>query len=271
MTPTCLIAEDETLLAENLRAELAALWPELSVVAHAPHGLAAVELTLQHRPQVCFFDIRMPGLTGLEAAAQLADEWPDDAGPFPLIVFVTAYDQYALQAFERAAVDYVLKPVQPARLAQTCDRLKASLTARAGPATAPAALAAGIAQLQALMASAGAPHNARAAAPLRILQVSQGDGVLMLPVGEVDYFEAADKYVRVLHGGREHLLRISLRELLPQLDGERFWQIHRSVVVRADAIERAVRDEAGQLRLHLHGRPERLPVSRMHAHLFKGL
>jgi DNA-binding LytR/AlgR family response regulator len=261
---TCLIAEDEALLAENLRAELAALWPELTVVATATHGLAAVEMALQHRPQVCFFDIRMPGQTGLEAAAQLADDWPEAAGAFPLIVFVTAYDQYALQAFERAAVDYVLKPVQPARLALTCQRLRAALAARQ---PAPDALAAGIAQLQALIGQA-AP---RTQPPLRLLQVSQPDGVLMLPVDAVDYFEAADKYVRVLQAGREHLLRISLRELLPQLDGDRFWQIHRSVVVRADAIERAVRDEAGQLRLHLHGRTERLPVSRMHAHLFKGL
>jgi DNA-binding LytR/AlgR family response regulator len=274
MTPTALIAEDEPLLAENLRQELAALWPELQVVAQAGNGPAAVELALRHRPAVCFLDIRMPGLTGLEAAAQLADDWPADGGAFPLIVFVTAYDQYALQAFERAAVDYVLKPVQPARLAQTCDRLRTALAARQAP---PDALAAGIAQLQALLGQA-AP---RAAAPLRLLQVAQADGVLMLPVAEVDYFEAADKYVRVVAGGGlrglggrgagEHLLRISLRELLPQLDADLFWQVHRSVVVRADAIERAVRDEGGNLRLHLHGRPERLPVSRMYAHRFKGL
>lgn len=130
--PTALIAEDEELLAHHLRQELAALWPELDVVAMAAHGQAAVDLALQHAPQVCFFDIRMPGMTGLEAAAMLADEWPEgpDAPPFPLLVFVTAYDQYALQAFDRAAVDYVLKPVQRERLAQTVARLRAGLTAR---------------------------------------------------------------------------------------------------------------------------------------------
>jgi DNA-binding LytR/AlgR family response regulator len=264
MTLTALIAEDEPLLAENLRAELADLWPDLEVVAHASHGAQAVALALQHRPTVCFLDIRMPGITGLEAAAQLADEWPEDAGRFPLLVFVSAYDQYALQAFEQAAVDYVLKPVQTDRLARTCTRLRAALAERQSP---PEALAQGIAQLQALLGQA-AP---RASAPLRLLQVSQPDGVLMIPVAEVDYFEAADKYVRVIHGGREHLLRISLRELLPQLDAELFWQVHRSVIVRADAIERALRDELGHVRLVLRGRDERLPVSRMYAHRFKGL
>jgi DNA-binding LytR/AlgR family response regulator len=264
MTPTALIAEDEPLLAENLRVELAALWPELDVVAQATNGTAAVELALRHRPAICFLDIRMPGQSGLEAASQLADEWPDDAGAFPLIVFVSAYNQYALQAFERAAVDYVLKPVQPERLARTCERLRAALAARQSP---PETLAAGIDQLRALLGQA----PPRQAAPLRLVQVSQPDGVLMVPVAEVDYFEAADKYVRLRHNGREHLLRVSLRDLLPQLDPEQFWQVHRAVIVRADAVERAVRDDAGHLRLLLRGSAERLPVSRMYAHRFRGL
>ncbi len=265
MTLTALIAEDELLLAENLRAELAAVWPELVIVAHAVNGPSAVELTLRHRPQVCFFDIRMPGQSGLEAAAELADEWPQEAGPFPLLVFVTAYDQYALQAFERSAVDYLLKPLQTERLAQCCARLKAALASRQAQPPA-VALALGLEQLRGLLAQGGAPQPR-----LRILQVSQGANVLMIPVEEVDYFEAADKYVRVLQAGREHLLRISLRELLPQLDGERFWQVHRSLIVRADAIERALRDEAGHVTLQLRGRSERLAVSRMYATLFKGL
>lgn len=276
MNPTALIAEDEPLLAENLRQELARLWPELHIAALAPHGQAAVDLALRHRPQVCFFDIRMPGLSGLEAAAALADEWSEDHA-FPLLVFITAYDQYAIEAFERQAVDYLLKPVQPERLAQTVRRLQAALAARTPaappPATGTAAAAplqAAVEQLRALLGAAPA-SAAPAATPLRLLQVGIGNSIVMVPVDDVVYFEAADKYVRVLTAAKEHLVRISLRELLPQLDAARFWQVHRSVVVRADAIERAVRDESGKLALHLHGRPERLAVSRMHAHLFKGL
>lgn len=266
MTPiTALIAEDEALLAENLRQELARLWPELQVVAQAAHGQAAVEAALAHKPTVCFLDIRMPGMTGLEAAAAMAEDWPDGT-PFPKLVFVTAYDQYALQAFEHAAVDYVLKPVQPERLAQTVERLKNSLAPKQGDD----ALQAAVQQLRGLLGAA--PPAAAAAQPLRLLQVSVGTSILMVPVDEVVYFEAADKYVRVIvNSGKEHLVRISLRELLPQLDQSRFWQIHRSIVVRSDAIERAVRDEAGKLSLHLHGSKERLGVSRMYAHLFKGL
>ncbi len=265
MNITALIAEDEPLLAENLRQELAKLWPELQIVAIAPHGQAAVDEALAKRPQVCFLDIRMPGMTGLEAAAALAEDWPDDGSPFPLLVFVTAYDQYALQAFERAAFDYVLKPVQPERLAQTVQRLKDALSAKQQPGIEQA-----LDQLRGLL---GAQHlTPAAAAPLRLIQVAQGNSILMVPVDEVLYFEAADKYVRVMTGaGKEHLVRISLRELLPQLDTQRFWQIHRGTIVRADAIERAVRDEAGKLTLHLRGSADRLAVSRMHSHLFKGL
>jgi DNA-binding LytR/AlgR family response regulator len=264
MNITALIAEDELLLAEHLRSELAQLWPELEIVAMAAHGQAAVDAALAKRPQVCFLDIRMPGLSGLDAAAAMAEDWPEGE-PFPLLVFVTAYDQYALQAFEHAAVDYVLKPVQRERLDQTVQRLRQALSARAKPQ-----LSEAMAQLRALLGS-GMAAPAPAAPPLRLLQVSVGNTIQMVPVSEVLYFEAADKYVRVITAGKEHLVRISLRELLPQLDGGLFWQVHRSVVVRADAIAKAVRDEAGKLSLHLHGCPERLAVSRMYAHLFKGL
>lgn len=264
--PTALIAEDEVLLAEHLRQELAIAWPELALVAQAAHGEAAVELALHHRPDVCFLDIRMPGLSGLEAASALADEWPEDAGPFPLLVFVTAYDQYAVQAFERSAVDYLLKPLQSARLAQCCERLRRAWAGRRQQASGDS-LALGVEQLRSLLGAALPAPVAR----LRILPINEGSSTLMLPVDEVDYFEAADKYVRVLRMGREHLLRISLRELLPQLDPERFWQVHRSLIVRADAIERALRDEAGHVSLTLRGRPERLTVSRMYAPRFRGL
>jgi len=263
---TALIAEDETLLAENLRQELARAWPELQIVAMAPHGQAAVEQALALKPSVCFLDIRMPGMSGLEAAAALAEDWPEGTD-FPLLVFITAYDQYAVQAFEHAAFDYVLKPVQPERLAQTCARLK---TALAPKPEAAAPLQTTVEQLRALLGQPPAPAAAPAS-PLRLLQVGVGNSILMVPVADVIYFEAADKYVRVLTPSKEHLLRISLRELLPQLDGQAFWQVHRSLIVRAEAIERAVRDEAGKISLHLHGCKDRLAVSRMYAHLFKSL
>jgi len=272
---TALIAEDEPLLAEALRAELQQLWPELTLLPAVGHGQAAVDTALARRPQILFLDIRMPGMSGLEAAAALAEDWPQDQ-PFPLLVFVTAYDQYALQAFERAAIDYVLKPVQRERLAQSCERLQAALRQRE-PAPAEGAVqqlrqlleAPALAQALGLVTSAAA--GAPAATPLRLLQVGVGSSIVMLPVDEVIYFEAADKYVRVLTAEREYLVRISLRELLPQLDGQRFWQVHRSLVVRSDAIARAERDEASRLSLVLHERPERLGVSRLYAHLFKAL
>ncbi|MDC6168579.1 LytR/AlgR family response regulator transcription factor [Paucibacter sp. XJ19-41] len=282
-TCTALIAEDELLLAESLRADLAALWPELQIVAMAAHGEAALEAALRLRPQVLFLDIRMPGMTGLEVAQALAEDWPDgdqNSTPFPLLVFVTAYDQYALKAFEQAALDYVLKPVQRERLAQTCSRLQTALRQRVAASSAPQRPAdsgamAAVAQLRQLLAAPGVPEAlglpAAAAQPLRLLQVSVGQTIHMVPVSEVIYFEAADKYVRVVTGDKEHLVRASLRELLPQLDAQQFWQVHRSVVVRTEAITRAVRDEAGRLSRHLRDRPERLAVSRMFAHLFKGL
>jgi len=279
--PTALIAEDEPLLAESLRQELATLWPELEIVAMAAHGEAALDAALRTLPQLLFMDIRMPGMNGLEAAQALAEDWPEGR-PFPLLVFVTAYDQYALKAFEQAAQDYLLKPVQRERLAQTCERLRQALQQRAavgmnggGLAAPDASTLDAVSQLRRLLAAPGLPEAlglpARAAAPLRLLQVSVGQTIHMVPVDEVLYFEAADKYVRVLTAKQEYLMRASLRELLPQLDGERFWQVHRGVVVRADAIARAVRDEAGRLSLHLRERPEKLGVSRMYAHLFKGL
>ncbi|WP_349743285.1 LytR/AlgR family response regulator transcription factor [Roseateles cavernae] len=280
---TALIAEDELLLAESLRADLAVLWPELRIVAIAAHGEAALEAALRLRPQVLFLDIRMPGMTGMEVAQALAEDWPDgdqNCTPFPLLVFVTAYDQYALKAFEQAALDYVLKPVQRERLAQTCGRLQMALQQREAASSAPQRPAdsgamATVAQLRQLLSAPGVPEAlglpGAAAQPLRLLQVSVGQTIHMVPVSEVIYFEAADKYVRVVTADKEHLVRASLRELLPQLDVQQFWQVHRSVVVRTEAITRAVRDEAGRLSLHLRERPERLAVSRMFAHLFKGL
>jgi DNA-binding LytR/AlgR family response regulator len=260
---TALIAEDEPLLAQELQAELARLWPQLDIVASVSHGAAAVEHALALEPDIVFLDIRMPGLSGLEAAQALAEDWPDGVGaaPFPLVVFVTAYDDYALQAFDRAAVDYLLKPVQPERLAQTCARLQSALAQRGN------ALPATVEQLRSLLAAVPAP----AAERLSVLPVGVGNEVHMVPVASVVYFEAADKYVRVVTAQREHLIRIPLRELLPQLDPQAFWQIHRGTVVRADAVASVVREGSGKLTLTLVGRPDRLSVSRLYAHRFKAL
>ncbi|MBS0420844.1 MAG: response regulator transcription factor [Proteobacteria bacterium] len=263
MTATGLIAEDEPLLAASLKATLAKLWPQLRIVATVTHGAAAVEQALAHQPDIIFLDIRMPGLSGLEAAELLAEDWPGET-PLPLIVFVTAYDQYALRAFDHAAVDYVLKPVEVDRLAVTCRRLQAALAARNGsrPAEVPDDLLAALAALRA--AEPPAPR-------LRVLQASQGATIHMIPIAEVLYFEAADKYIKVVTAAREYLVRMPLRQLLPQLDPEEFWQVHRATVVRADAIATATRDETGRVELTLKGHPARLAVSRLHGHLFRGM
>lgn len=270
MKARAVIAEDEPLLAESLRMELGVLWPELEIVAVAGNGEAAVDEALAQRPDIVFLDIRMPGMSGLEAAQAMAEDWPEGAA-FPLLVFVTAYDQYALQAFERAAVDYVLKPVQPARLAATVQRLQASLAAKAS--TAPSSeLGDAVERLRALLgpAIAGASSDV-ASEPLRVVQVGIGNSIQMVPIGDVVYFEAADKYVRVVTATREHLIRTALRDLLPRLDASRFWQIHRGTVVRADAIASAERDEAGRIALKLQGRADKLVVSRLYAHRFRAM
>ncbi len=283
--PRALIAEDEPLLAAGLRADLAALWPDLRVVASVGDGASAVAQALALQPDVCFLDIRMPGSTGLEAAQALAEDWPDTgSGPaFPLLVFVTAYDQYALQAFEAQAVDYLVKPLDRQRLAACVLRLQARLAERARPEasasvsvsaaahdTAPKAdpgLQHTLAQLRALLGGAAPAPGPR----LEVVQAQVGNLVHMVPVRDVLYFEAADKYVRVITAEREHLIRMSLRELLPQLDPQVFWQVHRGTVVQARCIAMARREESGKVTLTLHGRPDKLTASRLYAHLFKGM
>lgn len=260
---TALIAEDEPLIAAALQADLQQAWPGLQLVAQVGDGLSAVQQALALRPRICFLDIRMPGMDGLQAAQALAEDWPEDA-PFPLIVFITAYDQYALQAFEREAVDYLLKPVDAARLAQCVQRLQRLL---AQPA-APGGLDDTLAQIRQLL-GASAPQSA--APRLDVIQAGVGHTLHLVPVDEVLYFEAADKYVRVVTADKEHLIRLSLRELLPQLDGQRFWQVHRGLVVQARAIATAQRDPSGKVLLTLRQRPETLTASRLYAHLFKGM
>ncbi|MBG9387737.1 LytR/AlgR family response regulator transcription factor [Caenimonas aquaedulcis] len=261
---TALIAEDEPLLAAALQAELARACPELQIVATVGDGISAVAKSLELRPDVLFFDIRMPGQSGLDAAAELADEWPHDL-PFPALVFITAYDQYAVQAFETQAVDYLLKPVQSARLQKTVTKVRDALAKR----TPGGDMESTLGQLRHLLGAIDKPAGATEL--LKVLQVSVGTSIRMVPVDEVMYFEAADKYVRVLTGAHEYLIRTPLKELLPQLDSKRFWQVHRGTVVRADAIDSVTRDEAGKLHLALHGRKEKLPVSRLYAHLFKAM
>ena len=262
MNVTGLIAEDEPLLAANLKAMLAKLWPELQIVATVTHGAAAVEQALVQQPDVVFLDIRMPGLSGLEAAELLAEDWPGDV-PLPLIVFVTAYDQYALRAFDHAAVDYVLKPVEADRLAATCRRLRGALAARTKTTTdLPDDLMAALSALR----SAGPPVPR-----LRVLQASLGATIHLVPIADVLYFEAADKYIKVVTATRDYLIRMPLRQLLPRLDPEEFWQVHRATVVRADAIATATRDDTGKVELTLKGHSARVAVSRLYGHLFKAM
>ncbi len=283
----CLIAEDEPLLAAGLQADLAALWPALQVAAVVGDGQQAVTQALALQPQVCFFDIRMPGCTGLEAAQALVEDWPDGpaAPAFPLLVFVTAYDDYALQAFDAQAVDYIVKPVQRARLARCVQRLQARLQALAAPAGAalPDTLAHTLSQLQAVLGAAsaavgggagvGVGVGAAGISPprLTVIQAQVGNLVHMVPVDDVLFFEAADKYVRVVTADREFLIRMSLRELMPQLDPQQFWQVHRSTLVQARMVASARREDSGKATLTLKGRADKLVASRLYAHLFKGM
>ena len=279
---TALIAEDEPLLAAALKAELARAWPELQVVATAGDGASAVAQALALQPDVLFFDIQMPGMNGLDAAAELLDTWPLEAGskPFPALVFVTAYDQYAVAAFEAQAMDYLLKPVQPARLLKTIQKVQLAHVNSAQEATknivnntisADAQLELTLAQLRALLPAMSAPP----AQPLQMISATlaglQGNTLQMVPMADVLYFEAADKYIRVLTASAEFLIRTPLKELLQQLSSQTFWQIHRGTVVRATAIHRVVRDDSGKLTLSLHGRDDKLAVSRLYCHLFKAM
>ncbi|SIQ55892.1 two component transcriptional regulator, LytTR family [Janthinobacterium sp. TND4EL3] len=277
--PRALIAEDEPILAAALAHALRRLWPELDIVAACANGVEALQQGLALLPDILFLDIKMPGKTGLEAAEELAEQWPDGT-PFPSIVFVTAYDEYALAAFEHAAADYVLKPVNDARLGKTVERLRQRLCASGGsgsgsasatpaPATtaAPVTVSASddnlarlLAQLQAM--TAPAPR-------LQMIRAAVGNSVRMIALADVVYFEALDKYINVVCQDSEALIRTSLKELLPQLDPQQFWQIHRGTIVNASAIATAVRDEAGKLSLTLRQHPAQLRVSPLYAHLFR--
>ena len=264
MNPTppirALIAEDEPILAATLAATLRRVWPDLEIAGTAPNGVAAVQQALDLRPDILFLDIKMPGQTGLEAAQELAERW-DGPRPFPQVVFVTAYDDYAVQAFEQAAVDYVMKPVGDVRLARTVERLQARLA----PAAAPdGGLAQLVEQMRALL-----PPAAPAAERLTVIRAAVGNTVRMIPVEDVAYFQALDKYVNVAAGSGDALIRLSLKDLLAQLDPDQFRQISRGAIVNLRCVTSATRDEAGKLTLHLRDRPDLLRVSPLFAHLFR--
>ncbi|MES2859580.1 MAG: LytTR family DNA-binding domain-containing protein [Pseudomonadota bacterium] len=252
---TCIVAEDEALLRQALLDLLRAAWPELQVVAECEDGASAVEALAEHAPDIAFLDIRMPGLTGLEVASAAAE-----ASPRTQVVFVTAYDQYAVDAFERGAIDYLLKPVQPDRLAATIARLRA----RSGHPDA-ATLAALIERLGA------APRTQDAPPPLTWLTASTGKETRLILVDEVAYFRADNKYTTVVTAEGEALLRTPIKDLVAVLDPSTFKQIHRATIVNLKAIAGIVRDEAGRGIVRLKERPETLTVSAPFMTLFRNM
>ena len=260
--PTAVIAEDEPLLARALTRLLAQVWPELRIAGVAEDGLQATELALAHLPDVMFLDIKMPGRTGIEVAEAVADEWPDDRAE-PLFVFVTAYDEFAVSAFERAAVDYLLKPATAERLRQTVDRLQTRLAQRS--ASPPAGEMAALMQRMQSMAAPEAESPER----IKVIRAGVGNTVRMIPVAEVVCFEATEKYVNVVTPAGEALVRMSLRELMARIDSTDFIQVHRSVMVNANSIVSATRDENGHYSLAVRGLQRPLKVSRAFGHLFR--
>ena len=266
--PRAVLADDERLMREQLRARLAEAWPELQIVAEAKNGAEAVALVAQHRPDIVFLDIRMPGLTGVEAAKQIAQMEVADDELLPEIVFITAYDQYAVEAFEQGVADYVLKPAERERLALTVDRLKKRLAQRHSSDDGAAAgmpLQQLLQQLSAKMNPAGTPQR------LTWIQASVGDAIRMIPVEEVLFFISDEKYTRVQTASIEALIRKPIKELIDELDPALFWQIHRSTLVNVKAIAGVTRDLRGRQIVSVKGHKEQLEVSRSYLGLFKGM
>lgn len=255
---TALLADDEPLLREHLREKLLALWPDLDIVAEASNGNEAAAMLAAHEPDVAFLDIKMPGQTGIEVAQGTEAR--------TRIVFVTAYDQYAVQAFENEAIDYLLKPVTNDRLAQTVTRLKTALAQ-----SAPAPDMSQILNLLARAASGSGAGSATGARPqhLRWIRASRGETTYQISVDEVLFFQSDDKYTIVNTANGEHVIRMPLAELLQSLDGEQFWQVHRSTVVNIRCVTSSKRDGDGKVTLNLKGYARPLPVSRAYQGLFK--
>ena len=245
--PTAVIAEDEPVLRAQMNELLAAVWPELEVVAAAEDGFQAMRALERHQPDVLFLDIQMPGLTGLDIAKHASGRYH--------VVFVTAYDQYAVAAFEEGAVDYLMKPLDAARLSIACDRVKKRLAA------VPVRLE-GLLDILAKRVAQTRPY-------MRWINASQGTEVRLVTVNEICYFQSDTKYTRAVTANNECLIRKSLKELLDELDPTLFWQIHRSTIVNVNAIAAVSRDLAGRMAVKLKSREETLPVSQPFAHLFK--
>jgi len=245
---TALIAEDEPLMRDRLLALLKEVWPELDINCIAKNGLEAIELWKKHKPDIAFLDIRMPGKTGLEVAAEIGDS--------AHLVFITAYDEYAVKAFENGAADYLMKPVELDRLSAAVSRIKKRMEA------APVDLTGLIGQLLNQNAKAG-PSK------LKWIRASLGNQTKLINVDEVLFFQSDTKYTRIVQQSGEALVRTPLKELIEGLDEEVFWQIHRGVIVNAHAIDRAVREGPEKLVVHVKGLKETLPVSRQYFHLFK--
>ncbi|MEH6435174.1 LytR/AlgR family response regulator transcription factor [Massilia sp. DD77] len=252
--PTALIADDEAPMRDQLRMRLQEAWPELRIVAEAANGMEAVAMAGVQQPDIAFLDIRMPGMGGIDAARQLYSHCH--------IVFVTAYDEYAVDAFEQGAIDYLLKPVTHERLATTRARLGKRL-ARA-PQDIGAQLA-HLAQLGGMLRDSGAPRPNY----LRWIQAQVGSSLRMISTREVLFFQSEDKYTRVQTATAELLIRKTLKELADELDPDEFWRIHRSTLVRVDAISEVTRDLRGRQMLRLRGWPDELEISRNHSHLFQ--
>ncbi|HET7136007.1 MAG TPA: LytTR family DNA-binding domain-containing protein [Casimicrobiaceae bacterium] len=246
--PRVLIAEDEPMLRAQLKARLAHAWPELTAIVEAEDGVQALALAAEHAPDVAFLDIRVPGRNGLDVAREI--------GARCHVVFVTAYDEYAVAAFEEGAIDYVLKPATPERIAKVVARLKARL------AQPPLDLTALLARLA---------ERDPAAGPLKWIRASLGNAMQMIAVADVVYFRAEDKYTKVVTRDGEALIRTPIKDLYAELDQEAFWQIHRATIVNLNAIARVDRDFRDQPIITLKGRPEKLVVSRTFAHRFKSM
>jgi DNA-binding LytR/AlgR family response regulator len=250
--PTAIIADDERLMREQLRARLTEVWPDLQVLAEAKNGEEAVAMVREHHPDLAFLDIRMPGMTGIEAARHIGDACH--------VVFITAYNEYAVDAFEQGAVDYVLKPAEADRLAITVARLKRRLGSK------PSDLGALLSQLTAKLQSAG---NAEHRSHLQWIQASVGQQLRLIPAAEILFFTSDEKYTRVQTETFEALIRKPIKELIDELDPEQFWQIHRGTIVNAKAITGVTRDFRGRQLVLIKGHTEKLEVSRNYTHLFK--
>ena len=253
--PTAIIADDEDLPRAELRRMLAAAWPELEIAAECEHGPAAIEAIDEHRPDIAFLDIRMPGASGLDVARAASGRCHT--------VFTTAYDSHAVEAFDAGAVDYLLKPVVAERLVQTVARLRERLAART-QAPDIDGLVQRLSQQLARRGEAGAD-----AARLRWISASVGDTIKMFAIDEVLFFQSDEKYTRVVTAGDEAHIRKPLKEIAEGLDPETFWQVHRGCIVRAAAIQRAQRDDLGRITLHLKGHAEKLAVSQAYGWRFK--